>query len=437
MSAVPDSPPQPEAPPAPPLRKNRDFLKLWAGAGVSILGGRVSAVAYPLLMIWQNGSTVGAGLVGFAALLPMLLVQLPAGVMVDRWDRRRTMIVCDLVGLVTMGSVGVTLLFGHILLPHLMVAAFVEASAAILYRLAERAAVRNVVHADHLSAALSQNEARGRAAGLVGQPLGSSLFALFRAFPFLFATLSHLLALVSLLLIKKDLQTERTAPRRRLHTEIGEGFAWLKRQRFLRAAVILVAGTNVLFQILSLSLVVIVKDSGGSPAVIGIIGTVSGVGGVCGALSGTWFGKRFPVSRIVIGAFATWTVLMPLVALTSNPFALGAVFAGMTFAGALMNVVAGVYQVQITPDELQGRVSSVAMLLSSGTNSLGPLIGGFLLVAFGTTSTVLGVGVAMLVTTVAALLSPAIRNAPGTPVVAPADRAPKKAAADSRDSEEI
>ncbi|MFH9004313.1 MFS transporter [Streptomyces afghaniensis] len=437
MSSARDAPPKEPTPPTAPLRRNRDFLKLWTGAGISILGGRVGAVAYPLLMVWQNGSSVDAGLVGFAALLPVLLVQLPAGVLVDRWDRRRTMIVCDLVGILAMGSVGVTLLFGNIRLPHLMAAAFVEGAAAIFYRLAERAAVRNVVHPDHLSAALSQNEARGRAAGLIGQPLGSSLFALFRGLPFLFAAVGHLVALITLLLIKQDLQTKRTAPRRRPHIELAEGFAWLRRQRFLRTAVMLVGGTNVLFQVLSLTLVVIIKDSGGSPAVIGIIGTVSGIGGVCGALAGSWFGRRFSVSQVMMGVFAVWTVLMPMVALTSDPFALGGVFAGMTFGGALMNVVAGVYQVQLTPDELQGRVSSVAMLLSSGANSLGPLFGGFLLGAFGTTRTVLGVGAAMLLTLVASLLSPAMRGVPTVPVMAPAAAKPRKAAPHSPDSEEI
>jgi predicted MFS family arabinose efflux permease len=287
----------------------------------------------------------------------------------------------------------------------------VESGAAIFYRLAERAAVRNVVHADHLLAAMSQNEARGRAAGLLGQPLSSGLFAVLRWAPFGVAVVSHLIALISLLCIRKEFQTERRAPRRRLRADVAEGFTWLVRQRFLRVAIGLVAGTNVLFQILSLALVATVKNAGVSPAVLGVIGAVSGLGGICGALSGMWFVRRLPPSAIVIGTFAVWTVLMPLVALTANPVVLGALFAGMSFAGALMNITAGVYQVQITPDEMQGRISSVASLFSSGANSLGALAAGFLVVAFGTTATVLGVGAAMLLTTVAAALSPAVRSA--------------------------
>jgi predicted MFS family arabinose efflux permease len=397
--------------PAPPLRKNRDFTLLWTGAGISLLGGRVAAIAYPLLMVWHNGSTVGAGMVAFAALLPVLVCQLPAGVVVDRWDRRRTMILCDLVGFVTMGSVGLALIAGHLWLPHLMVAAFVEGTAAIVYRLSERAAVRNVVHPDHLLGAMSRNEARGRAAGLLGQPLGSALFALVRWAPFVFTAIGHVVALGTLLLIRKDFQEDRPATRRRLRAELAEGFTWIMAQRFLRAALALIAVTNMLFQILSLSLVVIIARSGGSPVLIGVIGAVSGVGGVLGALCGSWFVKRVRVSAIVLATFGVWAVCMPMVALTAHPVLLGGLFAGMTFAGALMNVTAGVYQVRVTPDEVQGRVGSVAMLLGSGANSLGALAAGFLLDNYGPRWTVLGVGAVMLATTVAAVLSPAMRGA--------------------------
>jgi predicted MFS family arabinose efflux permease len=121
--------------------------------------------------------------------------------------------------------------------------------------------------------------------------------------------------------------------------------------------------------------------------------------------------QRYSPARVIIGVFAAWAVLMPSIALTGNPVVLGALFAGMTFAGALMNVMAGVYQVQITPDGMQGRIGSVAGLISSGANSLGALAGGFLLHAYGTTTTVIVVGVVMLLVTTYAAASPAIRSA--------------------------
>ncbi|MBQ0984631.1 MFS transporter [Streptomyces sp. F63] len=417
MSGVggPDGAPLPR-PPVPPLRRNRDFLLLWLGAGVSVLGDRVATVAFPLLMVWYGGSTTDAGLVGFAGLLPMLLLQLPAGVVVDRLDRRRTMIVCDLAGLLAMASVAVALACGALWLPHMLAVAFVEGTAAIFYRLSERAAVRNVVHESHLSAALSQNEARARAAALFGQPLGSSLYGVAKWFPFLFAAASHVVALAGLLMIRKKFQAERAADTPwRLRAEVAEGFGWLWGQPFLRAAISLVAVTNILFQALSLALVLIIKESGGSPATIGLIGLVSGIGGIAGALTGSRFVQRLNPGTVMIAIFAVWAALMPLVALTSQVLPLAAVFAGTSFAGAILNVMAGVYQVRTTPDHMQGRVGAVAGLLSSGASSLGALAGGFALTAVGSTTTVLGVAAVMLATLVAAVLIPAVRGARRVP----------------------
>ncbi|ROR42580.1 putative MFS family arabinose efflux permease [Kitasatospora cineracea] len=399
------------AEPVPPLKRNRDFRLLWLGAGVSQFGGRLSAVAYPMLMVWHGHSVTQAGLVAFAAQLPNLTVQLPAGVLVDRFDRRRLMIACDLAALVAMAALVTSLVLGAVWVPLVMAAAFVEGSAAIFYRLAERAAVRNVVHPDHLSAALSQNESRGHAAGLLGNPVSSALFTVLPWLPFALSGLGRIGAYLGLVAIRTEFQQPRRPDRPRdLRAEIAEGFNWLRGQRFMRAAVALVAGTNVLFQIMGLTLVVTVQRAGGSPAVLGAIGVVSGLGGVLGALSGSWWMKRFSPAAIMTVSFALWAVLMASVAFTANPFALAGLYAGMSGVGAAMNVTAGVYQARICPDELQGRAASFAVLASSGANSLGALSAGFLLAALGPAHTALGAGAVMALIVLLALASPAVRS---------------------------
>lgn len=113
MSLLDEAAPEARAAPG-PLRRNRDFLLLWTGAGLSALGLRASVVAYPLLMIFFGDSPTGAGVVGFAALLPQLVVQLPAGALIDRWDRRRLLVLCDLAGLIAMAGVTAMLLAGRL-----------------------------------------------------------------------------------------------------------------------------------------------------------------------------------------------------------------------------------------------------------------------------------------------------------------------------------
>ncbi|QIS22043.1 MFS transporter [Nocardia terpenica] len=393
-----------------PLRRNREFLLLWIGAGVSMLGLRASVVAYPLLMLWYGNSPIGAGLVGFAVLLPQLVVQLPAGALVDRWDRRRLLIGCDIAGLLAMGAVVVMLAAGRLWLPALMVAAFIDGSAGVCYRLGERAAIGHIVPPPQLPQALGQNEARSQAAGLLGQPTGSGLFTLGSWVPFGFTAGSHLVALVTLLFIRKNLQGRRGAATRNIRAEVIEGMRWVWRQRFLRTAVGLIAGSNLLFQILVLTMSLTVKEHGGSPLSVGLIGLVGGLGGMAGALAGARVVERVRLFTVIAGALVVWTVLMTPVAFVSAPLVLGLLMAGTGFAGALMNVVVGVRQLRITPDALQGRVNSVFSLLSFGMSSAGAFVGGVLLSAIGTWATAVAIAVAMGVLALIAVVAPAMRE---------------------------
>lgn len=102
-----DTPPTSETPSTPllPLRRNRDFMLLWTSQVVSTVGTRVTSVAYPLLVLALTHSPSEAGIVGFAQTLPFLLLYLPGGALVDRWDRKRTMVVCDGGRALALGSV--------------------------------------------------------------------------------------------------------------------------------------------------------------------------------------------------------------------------------------------------------------------------------------------------------------------------------------------
>src|SRR6476620_12530054 len=134
----------PVAPP-PPLARNRNFGLLWFGEGVSVLGNATTSVLLPLLAV--VGFDAGAGWMGAltaAAWVPWLLIGLPAGAWVDRLPARRVMIISDLVAAVTLASVPVAWLLGHLTLPHLAVAAFCNGVCTVFFRAAYPALVRQV-----------------------------------------------------------------------------------------------------------------------------------------------------------------------------------------------------------------------------------------------------------------------------------------------------
>ncbi len=83
---------RPDTIPSPSLWRNRDYMLLWSGQLVSSVGGQVSQLAFPLLILALTHSPAQAGLAGALRALPYLIFSLPAGALIDRWDRKRVMI---------------------------------------------------------------------------------------------------------------------------------------------------------------------------------------------------------------------------------------------------------------------------------------------------------------------------------------------------------
>src|SRR3989440_11199615 len=120
---------------------NRDFLLLWSGQIVSAIGSQVSLIAFPWLMLAINGSPAQAGLIAAMRTLPYLLFGLPAGALIDRWNRKRVMILCDSGRALALGSIPLAFALGHLTVPHLYLVSFMEGSLFIFYGLAEAAAL--------------------------------------------------------------------------------------------------------------------------------------------------------------------------------------------------------------------------------------------------------------------------------------------------------
>jgi MFS family permease len=110
------------------LAENRDFRRLWIGEALSLFGSRISNVAYPLLALALTHSPAKAGLVGAAGWLPFVVIQLPAGAAVDRWNRKRVMVACDLGRAVALASIAATAAAGVLTYPQLLAVAFIECS---------------------------------------------------------------------------------------------------------------------------------------------------------------------------------------------------------------------------------------------------------------------------------------------------------------------
>ena len=410
-----------------PLRRNRDFQLLWGGQAVSVLGSQTSKIAYPLLVLAMTGSPAKAGIAGFAAMLGYLLFPLPAGGLADRHDRKRIMIVCDALRLAAVGSIAVAGWAAHITYVQVLVAGFIEGTASVFFGLAQRAALPMLVHPSQRSVAVGQNEARQNAAQLAGPALGGWLFGLSRAAPFAADAVSYLASLVTLPFIKTPMQAaaapsapSAAAPSaaaplasgsRGPRAALGEGLAWTWREPFLRYSAFFAASVNVLLQVLALGLIVLARHDGASPAQIGLIVGSMGAGGLAGAFVAPWFQARIPAGLAITGCMWIWTALIALIVLVRAPLWLCPIVACFGFVGPTWNVSVQTYRMQITPNQLLGRTSSLTLQIAWGVIPLGSLLAGFLLQAVSAAATMTVVAAGMAVTAAAATMLAPIRDA--------------------------
>jgi len=402
-----------------PLRRNRDFLLLWSGQVVSTLGTRITNLAYPLLVLALTNSPVSAGLVGFAQTLPFLVLFLPAGALVDRWDRKRVMLVADAGRAVALASVAVALAADRLTIPHLIAVAFVDGGLFVFFQIAESAALPHVVHPTQITTAVAQNQAREHAADLAGRPLGGLLFGVSHLLPFAADAVTYAVSFVSLLFIRPAFQRPRERARTHLLAEIAEGIHWLWRQRLLRALVALIGATNLIHNALPLVVIVRAQQLGASPALIGVLFAFYGAGGVIGALVAPWVQRRVPARLILIGSLWLWAVQAGLLAIMPNALALGIAVGAGTLIGPVFNVVVSGYRYALAPDHLLARTQSTVRLVAWGTIPFGSLLAGVLAQRLGAVSALLTLGGLLLVVVVAATATRTIRTAPPVETLLP------------------
>ena len=372
----------------------------------------MSQIAYPLLVLVMTGSPGIAGLVGFIGTLPYILFQLPAGAVMDRVNRRRLMIACDIVRLVALGSIPLAAWLGRLSIAQVTIVAFTEGTMFVFFRLGEVAAIRIVVPPEQHPAALSQNEARLRAATLLGNPIGGLLFDAGRTVPFLADALTYLASLVTLLLIRTPFEETRTQQRRNVLSEIKEGITWLWGQHYILIVNLAASATNGLIQVVILVVIVAERERGASGTLIGLILGGFGIGGLAGALSGGRIARRLRPNSVVLTTLWIWATLTAAVGVVSNPIVLGALLASLAFMGAVWNIATGTIYYRLVPDRLIARVSSVGSLTAFGALPLGSLAGGLLIQWFGPRMAGLIAGAGMLVIALLTTAAPSVRHGP-------------------------
>ncbi|MGZ3599828.1 MAG: MFS transporter [Ktedonobacterales bacterium] len=396
--------------------RNRDYLLMWSGQIVSAVGSRVSQLAFPLLMFAVTHSPAQAGFLSAARGVAYAVCMLPAGALVDRWNRKRVMILSDAGRALALGSIPVSVALGHLTIVQLYVVSLVEGGLFVFFGLAEAAAIPQVVGKEQIGDATAQVQIVESASSLIGPSLGGALFGLGQLFPFLADAISYVFSVVSLCFIRREFQEERTANEtrmtlRQLYTEVREGLVWLWREPLLRFIALLTGG--LIFPVAGYALILIVLAQGqhATNAEIGLIFAGGGAGTLAGALLSGPVQRRFSFGRIMIVGTWCWALTWLLFAVARTPLTLGIV-TGVTFVVVPVYMAAQFsYRLRLIPDHLQGRVNSVFRLIAFGSEPLGLALTGVLLQIWGPVPTILILFVPQLVLAIAATYSRSLRAA--------------------------
>ncbi|HEY0618564.1 MAG TPA: MFS transporter [Kribbella sp.] len=396
----------------PPLVRNRNYRLLWSSQALSEFGLSATSIAFPLLVLAVTGSPAASGLVLGTSAAAQLLVGLPAGALVDRWNRKKVMLCCEAAQAVAAASLVAALWYGQATVAHMVVVAAILGMCGALFEPAEDASLPSVVPAEQVSTAVAMNAARSYLGQLSGTAAGGFLFAVGRFVPFAVDALTHAISFFALIFLRLPKRNVPAEPVRHLGREIATGLRWVWQQDRIRVIALCAIGLNLFFSAYYIVIIVLAVSRGVSSGQIGIMAAMLGVGGILGALAAPYLQRMLNPYVSIIGVFWALTLLTPLAVFIANGYLLGALFATMAFLAPTANTTIDTYLLLLTPDELRGRMSSVIGVALGTAAVLAPALGGVLMQVVPGGRAVLICASGIAIVTVLATVSRTLRDFP-------------------------
>jgi MFS family permease len=407
------------------LWRNRDYTLLLGGQVISFIGSQVQQFALPLLVLAISGSATEAGVVLGLSTFAYLVFGLFAGAMVDRWNRKTTMIVCDLGRAIVTATVPIALWSGHLAMPQLYAVSLLSGILQTFFDVADSASIPNVVGTKQLSKALGYTESAFNAIAIAGGLVAGVLYGLSRTVPFAANAISYAFSALTLGSMKVRFQVDRTEePPRNVLLEIREGFSWLKNQPVIRFLTMISAADSLRYGAGYLVIITLAERVGASSYEIGFIFSGAAAGSLIGALLSGRINERFSLGRVAVVMFWVEALTFPFYVIAPNPLLIGMVAAGESLVAPIYLVAMKSYRLRITPDALRGRTTSTTQTISTGALSLGAVLGGVMIAGLGARATALIFGGWLILLAVLTTANRAVRQAGST--ADPTDEQPSR-----------
>lgn len=355
----------------------RDYRVLWIGAFTSSIGTWMQRVAQSWLVLDLTNSAFYLGLDAFLGEAPLLLFTLLGGVVADRYERRRILLVSQAVQMASAFALAILVFADVARIWHILALSFLTGTAQAFGGPAYQSLLPGLVRTEHVPNAIALNSIQFHLARIIG-PLGAgvALATYGSSACFSINGLSFLVVIGSLLSLRPMPPASRTP--RSIAAELGGGLRFVRSRPDIRGLMFLAFCTALLGAPVLTLLPVMVKfvfqqDAAGYSRLMAF----SGAGGVLGAMAVAWMGRFVHMERTAMALQTGLGVMLIAFALSrSLPLSYALLFVGsfaLLMSFALLNSC-----VQLAvPDDMRGRTLSVYMMAFRGGMPLGSLGAGY------------------------------------------------------------
>ena len=381
----------------------RDFGRLWTAAAFSNLADGLGRTAVPLIATTLTRDPLMISVIGALAFLPWLVFGLPAGMLVDRFDRRIIMAAANAIRCAVAVWLAILTATDQISLWALFLGTLIFGLGETLFDNATNAVIPGVV----LRRQLERANGRMQAAqvtidSFIATPIAGVLFAVALALPMWIGAVGYLvpvaLALLLPLSAARPLRDRRTVPDRdapdievsgptpapiavppaSTKVPAREAIAYLWGNHYLRAMVLFTSLVGSAFSFAQASTILYFLDEQDvAPAAIGFVTAGIGVGALAGSLVAPAIVARFGRGWVMFSANFVSALAMLLTGLAPNVVPAVLAYGLFAFAVSTWNVPWGALRQQIVPGHLFGRVLGIIRMLTWGLFPIATLLGGW------------------------------------------------------------
>jgi MFS family permease len=375
------------------LRESRDYRVLVIGGLISGIGTQVTLVALPFQIYVLTSSSFLVGLLGLVELVPLVVVALLGGTLADRMDRRRLLLVSQVVQTGTSLCLVIGAAAGSPPVGVLYLIAAVASGASAVDRPTRAAMVPALVGPERLRSAISFNYGLVQVAMVVGPAMGGIIIAAGGLTWAYAVDVATFLAMIAAAWAIASPPRPAVEPGASFLSAVRDGIRFAGRSGELMGsfAIDILAMTFGMPRALFPALALTVYDAG--PEGVGILYAAVSAGAVVAAFSTGWMIHARRLGRIVVFAVLVWGVGIACLGLTSELWvgALCLLVAGA--ADSVSAVCRSTILQTVTPDEMRGRMSAIFTLVVAGGPRLGDVESGTVAAVGGTQLSVVSGGV--------------------------------------------